>query len=65
MHAYFCMQIKGQCNELIHENILSMIYLICTRYLTYPDLTLYMYISPDISLQWLNPTQKEIRISYV
>ena len=46
-------------------NILSVFYLICTRYLTYPDLTLYMYISPDISLQWLNPTQKEILISYV
>ena len=34
------------------------------RYLTYPDLTLYVYISSDILLQSLNPTQKEMLISY-
>ena len=85
MHAYICMQIKRQCNELIHEKVfsvgiggfviglgqisfffsLSVFYIICMRYLTYSDLTLYMYISSDILFQWLNPTQKEILISYI
>ena len=45
------------------KRILSVFYIICIRYLTCPDLTLYD--SSDILLQWLNPTQKEIIISYV